>query len=798
MYKLLYTSLFKDIDNNSIEIEIYKNFEDAATTVAPSELQYSADAVSINYESDDDVFKSIKCSDCQINIVTNKILTDLYTALKNEIYCLIKKNGEVIWCGFSVPCLYQSDYDNEYNQLSLQFNDILSSLENYKYTYVNANQSIASFYSILKHIINKIDSQNLIKNIYVHNSKRINGTTELLNNLFILDRNFFDESEEAENCKDIIEYISRFLGTSCYYFEDSIYFVDFNSIKSIKEYTKYNLSDNTNSVVTINNGLIDVNSNVYYANATISINEQYNKVVVVANTNSNNTIIPNWDDEDDLINQNVDADKFYESNRNIDNKNYTLLNAFFKSKDNWNWAKPYVIAIDTPIAPIEEVTPNNAASNGSYWQKAASYETENEPSSLSWKTYFTTVDNGLMGFKTTDGIQLSLKNKPPLAVKGGVFIIDIKYRLSGDWNAADCVKTSDEQYYDGKYSTGFVDTMFKCRLAVGDKMYYDGDGWVSYTEYQNKIDRGYYQQCSGPNTWQGARWYKFLDEYGYWRFCNEAEYNASTREKYTGGYDDVNAVYMFMRNGERIFVEKWYFDECKLQDCFYLVHKNKVGDKVFDTDYSLTNTVSWRMNLADSEDGVAIRLPEDQITLGDLTFELYPANQLGTTPMRRTDQEAIRCNACHLSDIKLKYTTSSYVKGVFDDETYDDDIKFENVINEEIVKELDDIEFRINTYNEHSGSYSYVLFKQGDGYDFVDKMIDVASTDEYKAEEHCINKYVYYYQKPRFIYSNSIKNKNVSLNSILNERSTKKDYIINSVTYDLINNKVDVELNEIE
>lgn len=253
-----------------------------------------------------------------------------------------------------------------------------------------------------------------------------------------------------------------------------------------------------------------------------------------------------------------------------------------------------------------------------------------------------------------------------------------------------------------------------------------------------------------------------------------------------------------MRNGERIFVEKWYFDECKLQDCFYLVHKNKTGDKVFDTDYSLTNTVSWRMNLADSEDGVAIRLPEDQITLGDLTFELYPANQLGTIPMRRTDQEAIRCNAFHLSDIKLKYTTSSYVKGVFDDETYDDDIKFENVINEEIVKELDDIEFRINTYNEHSGSYSYVLFKQGDGYDFVDKMIDVASTDEYKAEEHCINKYVYYYQKPRFIYSNSIKNKNVSLNSILNERSTKKDYIINSVTYDLINNKVDVELNEIE
>ena len=790
MYKLLYTSMFKDIDNNSIEIEIHKNFEDATTTVASSELQCSADAVSINYESDDDVFKSIKCSDCQINIVTNTILTELYTALKNEIYCLLKKNGTTIWCGFSVPCLYQSDYDNEYNQLSLQFNDILSSLENYKYTYVNDSQSIVSFYSILKYIINKIDSNNLIKNIYVHNSKRINGTVELLNNLFILDRNFFDESEEAENCKDIIEYISRFLGTTCYYFEDSIYFVDFNSIKTITEYTKYNLIDDTNSVVTIDNNVIDVNSNVYYANATIGINEQYNKVVVIANTNSNNTIIPDWDD--DLINQNAAPNKFYETHRSIEGKDYTFLNAFFKSKSNWNWAKPNVLGV-----VLEEITVDNADSNGSYWQKVASYETENEPSSLSWKTYFTMADYGLMGLKTTSGVQLSLKNKPPLAVKGGTFIIDIKYKLSGDWNASNHIKTSDETYYNGKYSTGFYDTMFQCRLAVGNKMYYDGERWVNYQEYIDKTNRGYYQVCNGPNTWQGARWYRYLDEYGYWRFCNESEYNASTREKYTGGFADVNAVYMFMRNGERIFVEKWYYDECKLQDCFYLVHKNKVDDKVFDTEYSLTNTVSWRMNLADSEDGVAIRLPEDQITLGELVFELYPANQLGTVPMRRTDQEAIRCKAFHLSDIKLKYTTSSYVKDVFNDEVYDDDIKFENVINEQIIKELDDIEFRVNTFNEHSGSYSYVLFKDKDTYKFVDNIFDIPSKETKKSEEHCIEKYTNYYSKPRFIYSNSIKNKNVNLNSILNEKSTQKDYIINSIVYDLINNKVDVQLNEI-
>ena len=232
-------------------------------------------------------------------------------------------------------------------------------------------------------------------------------------------------------------------------------------------------------------------------------------------------------------------------------------------------------------------------------------------------------------------------------------------------------------------------------------------------------------------------------------------------------------------------------------DCFYLVHKNKVGDKVFDTDYSLTNTVSWRMNLAESEDGVAVPLPSDKMTLGELTFELYAPNQLGTTPMRRTDKSPVRCNSFHINDVKLKYTTSDYVKDVFNDETYDEDLKFENVIDENIVNDFDDIEFRINTYNEHAGSYSYVLTKLGDRYEFVNTLFNITSSNEQKAEEHCISKYVNYYSKPRFKYSNSIKNKGISLNSILKENTLNKNFVINSITYDLINNKCDVELNEI-
>ena len=45
-YQLIYNSSFKDIDENTINIEIYR---DSGGTLIASELLCSADAVSINY-----------------------------------------------------------------------------------------------------------------------------------------------------------------------------------------------------------------------------------------------------------------------------------------------------------------------------------------------------------------------------------------------------------------------------------------------------------------------------------------------------------------------------------------------------------------------------------------------------------------------------------------------------------------------------------------------------------------------------------------------------------------------------
>lgn len=54
---------------------------------------------------------------------------------------------------------------------------------------------------------------------------------------------------------------------TCYYYGDSIYFVDYDIIKNINSYTKYTLSDDSNTVVALDNTVINVNQNIYESNA---------------------------------------------------------------------------------------------------------------------------------------------------------------------------------------------------------------------------------------------------------------------------------------------------------------------------------------------------------------------------------------------------------------------------------------------------------------------------------------------------------------------------------------------------
>ncbi|WP_321426407.1 hypothetical protein [uncultured Bacteroides sp.] len=473
MYRLRYYSTFKDINNNTIRLEIYKDSEE---TVTAEELILSADAVSIEYSSDD-LFKPLKQSGCSINVLTGKVLTDLYTGKLNDVTIKIYKNDSLFWFGYLTPNLYSSEFSTDYDLLTLEFIDSVAQLENTKYSYIASKGIIRSFYEIITYIMDKIDTGKAISKIYLQSALQINSSDDLLNSLMIQERNFFDEEDEAQTCKEVLEDILSYLGMSLIQFEDKFLILDYEAIKAGNySFVVYDRTAGTNATVTLPSDVRNLLSiGIYEANASISLGNVYNKINLISNNNSIDNLIPDLFDEDDLVNQNTDANKYYEKTES----DYTYLTAYFKSKANW-----FTFQIDGILGGnnIPEITADNVntVNFGAFFQKNDSYKTaDGEPAGLSWTDYLTMAGEkfslfGQAPIKPDWGSFLSLVGSDRVIFKGGYFIININFKLSQNAIADDSIVSNDAVYYDGKYSIGFKDTKFACRLKIGD-YYWTGE-----------------------------------------------------------------------------------------------------------------------------------------------------------------------------------------------------------------------------------------------------------------------------------------------------------------------------------
>lgn len=574
--------------------------------------------------------------------------------------------------------------------------------------------------------------------------------------------------------------------------------IDYDYIKNESlSFFVYDRMNNTCESMETHSALLNVYSiGIAESAGSISLGDVYNKVSVVANMNQITTLCPKLlDDEKDIVNQNSDPNKYYISNRDIDGKNYTLLNSFFKSKENWDYLSPSFSFLDVPVKDAEITIDNvNDIYSGVTWQKYSDYITEDgEPSSLSWNTCVSFLQAYNNMFGTSRKTLLTLKNGEYSLFKGGYFIINIAYRMSGSFLPNDIIKTSDEVYSNTKYGAGFDHTMIPCKLYIDD-YYYDGEVWRNSKYYMDRVARDYYKVTYNL-TYRGAIWYRYKDNFGDWRFVSKGEYDSASGEKASGGYDDANKVYAYRENGESIFVEKWYHDECILKDGFYLVHINKEGDKVFDEEKRLTNTVSYRFNLYDSTDGVAIKLPGDKILCGKIRFELGTPNHLGTYPMYRTDGGCSPCTAFHISDFTFKYTNNKTTYDIFNDTVDDSDVVYSNVINDNNVAEMDDIELLINSNAKNISSYSNCATKSGDKFDYLRTIYSPLHDKDALPEQILIDKLYQHYSSPKFKYSN-ILNRSFSILSRIYENSLRKEMLVDQMNIDFANESCNVSLIE--
>ncbi len=784
MKTLRYFGKFCGFTNKEYRIEIYSDGVGEA-----KELIHPATPITVEYERES-MYAPLMLSQGKISVLSDSPLLDLYTGYNQgvEIKLLNLTDNKLEWFGYFSPNTYSGDYNGPSDSVPLEAVDTLASLENIKYSNISEGMEIRSFKEILLYILDKADPGKFINKVLIHKTLRKDAaaTNNIWDDLLIQEANFFDELEEPQSCREVLESLLAYLGMTIVQWEDSFYIVDFAFLRiGTKEFLKIERNTGAESTITIPLTVQNLYNDIGVggANCNISIGNVYNKVTVIANLNRIKNAIPDIMDEDDIINQNVDSNKRYTTVEKIEGVDYTLLTEFRKSEKNWGRFRPVTNNGKDPLAEVT-MTNLNSIEWGTYWHRADNYKNEDgDPSSLNWKEYLTFASSYSPSGYNDAFLWLNQNNV--LSFKSGYLILSMRFKLSVNKVGHSCKVEPNDVYTKNQFNKNQInDTWFPCRLSIGN-YYYNGEKWISYDEYNTKVSRDYYKTVNtSPRMDIKTVWYRYIDSYGYKRYVSQSEYNSlpASSQKETGELTGYYR-YFFYNNNSAVYCTEDYYNECLLRDRFFLVHKNKEGDKIFGTEIELTNTVSYKMDLVDSGDGIAIQLPTERLLSGQLVFEIFRSNMNGATPCQNVVGISPRCLAIHISDLKLYY--SAVKSGDYKDDN-ESDVVYSNVIDDNNVVEADDVKLLVNSFAKNITAYSSVITRKENEHDFIGPLYSDLENGAYLAEELLINKLCDYYSEKKFIYENDLKRK-FGVLARIHEDSLNKTMLVGSLSIDYSN-----------
>ena len=557
-----YYSIFKDLDENDIKIEIITE------SIGPdTELYTATDGLTINYAGDS-LYMPLLKSGCSIDFMIEDIIPDFYTGklLSPEVYIYKKEVGandyELFWFGYVTPNAYNQPYCQPYDNITIECIDTLAQAANVDYSYIVDYANKTSFINIIKHVLNKVDPSFHIPKIFCSTSISLNSSTNILDLLSIVERNFCDEIDEASKGDECLGEICKYLGFTMFQYKDAYYIIDYNNLNS--QYTEYDRT--TNSVVNQLSSLPkDISTiGVRASDTNISLEGLYNKVSIVANTLKMDDPISSDNDYKgslfgDLVQNTNTQEADYDSSQQCEKRsiwinpeatgnlgdfilyNYNiftstaswpkdekvwswtskqgweewkLLNSWWKSDGDWSWKVPHlrydangfqtedysgVMSIDKAYQ-IEYTTMSSWLTwqQGSTWQKVAAYKADEVPTTLDWKEYFT-----ISCQERHVGLEdkfLSYEN-PGMIFKGGALMINFEFYFSYNNTIAMTEMPEPNMTYDDSIAND-TNTLKKERTIV----------------FPAKLSVGDYY-------WNGAEW---------------RQYTSTFLAKLNGGYFDCS------------------------------------------------------------------------------------------------------------------------------------------------------------------------------------------------------------------------------------------------------------------
>ena len=680
----------------------------AGDNSTPTEITLSGEhPFVVRYEESETPFDPIRNSTATINIVSPHYFEDVLPSkpYDTEVILFNETYNKTEWVGYLTPKIYSQAYEDDIEVIELEASDILSSLQ-----YVDYQPKGAKKIETFDNIIGNCIDGTLLKGFVWSASKGKGPEYIYPSNLKISEMNFFsNDTEEAWKCQDVLSEMCKYLGFTAIQYEKYLYLLDYDALKSdsgceIIFYTKNSSGDwygsSYNNIG--GNATKITQKDIMGSGGQISFEPVYNKIVVKDNFYTCDTFIRNIFDDEFLTNR---GGSFYSS--------FEVEAATTPGSYPWGkkWGKQKYVneeKLDTEYRYFHRLYDHkyydSVYRTGTL--QIANVSDVNRNASHTTKSYVggTIMDLGRVSKNTyNENLQDIIPNK----IEWERYLC-ICQRGNGMSNInSDAENMSIFRLKQGTYS----------EVMLNESNYLIIDFKAIYEKYQ---DRNYINP----------------------------DWTTDTVSMGTSGHQSLrpgNFYFILGIGGKFWDGREWRYKEYENEVIVFEVEMERPGkfeDKAYiNEELSVLNNVSWELNI--EEPGYKIPL-NGVNTTGEIVFEfLLPRLQIITEYDGLP--RSLYNGYCWVKDFSIKTTTEG--QSIAEEEN---DIVYENVIDEVNVNDMDEIDLKFTTAVEGlKPSYSNVIYEYEDEIGFLGGFREDCTTGNYrKAEEHIVERYYNQYSTP--------------------------------------------------
>lgn len=802
-----YVAEFYDIKNQLYNIQIETSSGSGTETFkcggTPLTTKMSSEGKNL--------YSPLKTVGATITMVTDSYHFDLYTGQAQGTKVTVKCEDKVIWVGYLTPCCYDMGFDCYLEEIELECVDGLAVLQEIPYQATDSSHDMETFLNI---IVACLKQSNCYKYFYVTDNVQLsqNGTESVIERFRVSQQNFYKKKSDinqtdddvAWSCYDVLSEIAQYMGYTFIADGEEVYLIDYDAIKAgNNKYFKYDLTQSTVSnptSVTVKYSYAIDGDSYSESGTTVSLDNIYNKVSVKDEFYTFDDIFPEFGDENYETNitlgtTDTGMNYYIQNNTHYTNMvcdNFTRESSTGKCTNfqiftckGWR-NRMWIVIVKFYYSPVLSFK------HYEHRDSSRTDESSSCESDMAWSKIFNY--HGATYYK--------------------IFKREITSSEFNSWRAnyqSDWSAMSETARFDA----------WKTLLSAEPSNFTLEPMIVCYKECaRNKIENSEVQnfpfitmKATNASALGGDGAYLIIKG----SVCYHDEYCTpfplsdaadSSKLEYEGDYkyDYEGYLLAMLKWGNQYWDgDKWTSTKstCKL-NWLPETTKNKY---MYDKFYDFIDTAQSKYGC--SETGIYIPIPEDTNLSGSIEFEIYcPHDMYGKS--RRAAWHGYSRYYSKIIVIKNLQIQAKISNGLLDDNENDSDTVYTNVINNGSISSMDQIKFKICTFDNKNPSYSAVDYLVNGNSVYVTKTFNKANNSaesgsissfdrlEYLTqEEHLIFKLVTQYENPRVKLECNLHNDGHKIWGTYTDKTLSgRTFVVSEIETDYRLNKQTLELVE--